>query len=308
MSKEIAKTEEKSIANIVTNFWQDTEKLRKLVFPKLNEIEFEFLVALGAGLGANPFTREIWAVKYKDSEPASIFVGRDFLRRKAQEIENYGGHEVDSFYQNDKIIKNNGIYEINFAANNNRGELVGAICNVFYRNNIRPFSVMVYLKEYAKPFGNWKSMPETMIKKVAEAQALRGAFQGVFKGIYDESENWVDVEHTEVKNEPKKIEMQKENKPKPKKICTEEIFNLMLKTFDVSKFAGLGEKYETTPEQLAKITQHIAIVSKLQEPTNNKDWFDSIDIPEWESVELKEYAAEMYDKLLQRLELIKNEK
>ena len=43
-----------------------------------------------------------------------------------------------------------------------------------------------------------------MIKKVAEAQALRGAFQGVFKGTYDESEQW--KQETDNQLELKRVE------------------------------------------------------------------------------------------------------
>jgi hypothetical protein len=48
----------------------------------------------------------------------------------------------------------------------------------------------VDFKEYVQSFGVWKTKPATMIKKVAEAQGLRGAFQELFAGTYEESENW----------------------------------------------------------------------------------------------------------------------
>ena len=66
--------------------WEEKSKIRELFAPELTDNEFEFFVSLGIALGANPFMREIWAVKFKD-KPASIFCGRDFYRRKAQEFE-----------------------------------------------------------------------------------------------------------------------------------------------------------------------------------------------------------------------------
>ena len=44
------------------------------------------------------------------------------------------------------------------------------------------------MEEYSLPQSLWKSKPETMIKKVAEAQALRQSFQEVFAGTYSYAE------------------------------------------------------------------------------------------------------------------------
>ena len=50
----------------------------------------------------------------------------------------------------------------------------------------------------------WDSKPATMIKKVAEAQGLRMAFQSMFAGTYAEDEQWEDeleYQETEVSTE-----------------------------------------------------------------------------------------------------------
>jgi hypothetical protein len=49
-----------------------------------------------------------------------------------------------------------------------------------------PFIVEVDLKEYNTSKGNWAKMPETMIKKVAESQCLRKAFD--ISGMYSPEE------------------------------------------------------------------------------------------------------------------------
>jgi hypothetical protein len=49
-----------------------------------------------------------------------------------------------------------------------------------------PFTVEVSRSEYDTGKGNWQKMPETMIKKVAESQCLRRAFD--ISGLYDQSE------------------------------------------------------------------------------------------------------------------------
>lgn len=171
------------------DLWKKKDKIRSMFAPDLTPIEFDAFVGLGASLGANPFVREIWAVKYGNSA-AQIFLGRDFYRRKAQEQQEYKGHQVDAIYSNDTFKMIGGKPEHSYSLQD-RGELIGAYC-VVYRSNNEPYFLTVKFSEYTTDKALWKSKPETMIKKVAEAQALRGAFQGVFSGTYDESEQWID--------------------------------------------------------------------------------------------------------------------
>lgn len=173
----------------VTAIWQDNEKIRQLFAPTLTDKEFSFFVSLGMGLGANPFTREIWAVKYDKDKPASVFLGRDFYRKKAQEQEDYDGHVSEAVYEKDEFSVVDGTPKHSYQLLD-RGKLIGAYA-VLYRKGIsHPYFVFVELTEYNKGFSNWKTMPATMIKKVAEAQALRGGYQGIFGDTYDESEQW----------------------------------------------------------------------------------------------------------------------
>lgn len=166
-----------------------SDKIRKLFAPQLTNDEFNFFWGLGKGLQANPFTREIWAVKYDKNKPAQVFLGRDFYRKKAQEQPDYNGHVVDAVYENDDFKVRSGIpdHEYNLK---DRGKLLGAYCVVHKKGQEYSFMVYVELAEYSTGQSNWKKQPATMIKKVAEAQALRGAYQGVFRGTYDESEQW----------------------------------------------------------------------------------------------------------------------
>lgn len=178
--------------NIVV--WENTEKIRKLFAPTLSADELSFFMALGKNLGANPFTREIWAVKYDRNQPAAIFCGRDFYRRIAQEQADYEGHNVQAVYSNDLIEIENGEVKRHIPNLREPGELIGAYC-ILWRAGKKPFFHIVRFREYYKGLSNWKSMPETMLKKVAEAQTLRMAFQGIFRGTYDESEDWTETEN-----------------------------------------------------------------------------------------------------------------
>lgn len=241
-------------------FWQDADKIKKLFAPKLTTDEFQFFMQLGISLNANPFMREIWAVKYNESTPASVFTGRDFYRKKAQELENYEGHSTFAIYENDDFSCKNGEVNHNFKLKN-RGALIGAYCIVYVKNR-KPFIVIVNINEYDKKQGTWKIMPETMICKVAESQALRGAFQGTFAGTYSEEENWLPIDHEVVSSQPLKVENNQNvtiSQPAKKIVLTEEKLQLAIDNLQndpveiISKF----KKYESTKEQKDKFKESI---------------------------------------------------
>ena len=169
--------------------WDQLDDVRAQFAPLLTDKEFAFFVTLGKSLNANPFKREIWAVKYDKNSPASIFLGRDMYRRRAQEQPDYDGHVVDAVYSKDAFVVENGIPKHSYSLAD-RGVLLGAYCVVYKKNQAHPFFVFVKFSEYDKGQALWKKMGETLIKKVAESQGLRGAFQGIFAGTYDESEQW----------------------------------------------------------------------------------------------------------------------
>ena len=178
--------------NNTMDIWTNETKLkeiRKLVSPSapLTDIEFSYLVELGRATNLNPFMREIWAVKYKEGSPASIFLGRDGYRKAAQRQPDYEYHQVNAVYSKDDFkISNDEIqHSYGFA---NRGDLMGAYCIVKRKGSSKYTYVMVTMSEYNANQSLWKSKPETMIKKVAEAQALRQAFQEVLAGTYSDVE------------------------------------------------------------------------------------------------------------------------
>jgi hypothetical protein len=67
---------------------------------------------------------------------------------------------------------------------------MGAYCLVKKHKSSKPTFVFVEINEYHKGQSVWKEKPATMIKKVAEAQALRAAFQDLFGGTYAQEEEW----------------------------------------------------------------------------------------------------------------------
>lgn len=173
--------------------WDDQKKLdeiRKLFAPKLTDMEFKFFVGLGKASRLNPFTREIWCVKYQDNAPAQVFIGRDGYRKAAQAHHEYDYHQCDAVYENDSFKVRNGEVDHGYTLNN-RGVLVGAYCIAKRHKSSRPMYVFAELKEYSTGKSLWHpatGKPATMIKKVAESQCLRACFQDLLGGTYGEEE------------------------------------------------------------------------------------------------------------------------
>lgn len=181
--------------NDVLMMWDNKEQLqeiRKLFAPKLSDSEFQFFVGLGKASRLNPFTREIWAVKYQENQPAQVFIGRDGYRKAAQAHPEYDFHQADAVYENDEYEVVNGVVHHKYKLSN-RGKLVGAYCVAKRHKSSRPIYVFCELSEYSTGRSLWNPQtgkPATMIKKVAESQCLRACFQDLLGGTYAEEEEW----------------------------------------------------------------------------------------------------------------------
>ena len=178
------------------------EEIRRIVSPTpLTDVEFSCLVELGRATQLNPFMREIWAVKYKQGVAASIFIGRDGYRKAAQRDRDYDYHQVNAVYSKDefKVCNDEVIHSYGFS---NRGELIGAYCIVKRKSSEKYTYTLVTMDEYNLQQGLWKSKPETMIKKVAEAQALRQSFQDLLAGTYSDAELPQDKPQLRIVNAP----------------------------------------------------------------------------------------------------------
>lgn len=66
--------------------------------------------------------------------------------------------------------------------------IVGARATVERKGMTAPVVEEAYLAEYQKKGIGWDQYPETMIRKVAEAKALRAAFADALGGVYEPSE------------------------------------------------------------------------------------------------------------------------
>jgi phage recombination protein Bet len=185
MTNEIATINNSNL--IDWNCSNQLETIKNIYAKNATNEEFQIFVNLGRATGLNPFMRELWLVKYGSNNPASIFIGRDGFRKGAQANPNYDYHVSDAVYSNDSFVVQDGEVSHSYKAAD-RGNLLGAYCVTKRKNSSRPIFVYVELREYDTKKALWESKKATMIKKVAEAQCLRMAFQELFAGTYGEEE------------------------------------------------------------------------------------------------------------------------
>jgi len=151
--------------------WQSRELrlIRDTVAKNATVEEFKLFLYTANKYGLDPLVKQVWFVKYNKNDVGSIFTGRDGFLSIAHRSGQFDGMDTDAIYSDD-------------------GGLEGAMCIIWRKDMSHPFTVKVKLSEYSKGQANWKSMPETMIKKVAESQCLRKAFN--ISGIYSPEEDW----------------------------------------------------------------------------------------------------------------------
>jgi phage recombination protein Bet len=179
-SNELMVSKDESL-NKALSMWNDKAKLeeiRKIYAPKLSDDEFKTFVEMGISCGLNPFLREIWAVKYEQSSPAQIFIGRDGYRKIISRNNSFKGIIVDSVCANDEFNVDVVKGEVKHVPRiKDRGKLIGAYCIIYMHNSVIPYYVFVPIEEYNTGRSVWKDKPHTMIKKVAECQCIRMADQ-----------------------------------------------------------------------------------------------------------------------------------
>ena len=159
------------------------ELIKKTVAIGATDDELKLFLYQAEKRGLDPLTRQIHFIKRKRwnddtksyDEVGTIQTGIDGFRLIADRTGKLGG------------IKRGVITGDN-------GELLRAWAEVYRNDWKEPAREEVSFKEYCQkkkdgePMGLWKTMPETMLKKVAEAAALRMAFPENLSGLYSDDE------------------------------------------------------------------------------------------------------------------------
>lgn len=139
----------------------------------------------------NPFVKDAYCIKYGNSDPATLVIGKDVYTKRAEQNPKFNGmeHGVIVLTPDGEIKERTGSFYIK-----GKEELVGGWAKVHIKGREVPQYDTVAFSEYAgyKKDGslnsNWSKRPATMIEKVAIMHALRNAFPNDFQGLYIQEE------------------------------------------------------------------------------------------------------------------------
>lgn len=195
---EVAEQEVKLTGNIVKSYLTRGNKA-------LTEQEIVMFMNLCKYRKLNPFVNEAYAVKFGD-QPAQFIVGKEAFMKRAESDPSYDGHEAGIIVErNGEIVELEGTFKLQ------KDILLGAWAKVYIKNKKCPMKATVSLQEYSKGQSTWKSMPCTMIRKVALVQALREAFPSDLGAMYTSEE--VGEAYTNTVKEPTPVKEKIEFNP-----------------------------------------------------------------------------------------------
>lgn len=169
------------------------EMIKQYICPKATDQEAFTFLQLCKAQGLNPFLKEAYLIKY-GNENATIITGKDTFTKRADRLPQYDGFKAGIII----LVQNSVTYrEGSFIL---EGEtLLGGWAEVYRKDRSQSFRNEVSLNEYARKksdgslMSNWRTMPATMIRKVALVQSLREAFPDEFGCMYSPEEMPVDA-------------------------------------------------------------------------------------------------------------------
>lgn len=233
--------------------------------------EVLMFIELCKAQGLNPFVRDAYLIKYSNSgsrydKPAQIVIGKDFFIKKANEHPAFEGMKAGIV----TLDKEGNTHEREGSLKAPNEEIIGGWCEVYRNDRKVPIKAVVSYEEYAQRTKDgqinsmWSGKPGTMIRKVAQSQALREAFPNELRGLYQQEELGIDGRMPEKPLEPGMASPQQKNKimalaaqkglfsyDNPKDIteleyfCESNGYNLKeLKFEEVDEIIALLDKYE----------------------------------------------------------------
>ena len=141
--------------------------VKNISAPKATNEEFSLLLYRAKTSGLDPLNREIYCIKYDEKAPAQIFASYHGILKIANQSGNLDGIETEE-------------------EKDDKGNIIAITAKVYKKTAAHPFTAKVLMSEYVRNTQIWKEKPVTMLRKVAEVQALRKAFP--LPGLYTEEE------------------------------------------------------------------------------------------------------------------------
>jgi len=154
----------------------DPREIRTLLpVGKATDQEVMQFVKYAQHVGADPWAKEIYLIKYSEKDPAAIALALNWYLKKASHNPAYES------YESGVIVEHNGEYiDVVGSVVYPGYQLFGGWCRVHKHGARVPFERRVTMAEYDRHQFGWKTMPATMIEKVAIVQGIRRAFPDEF--------------------------------------------------------------------------------------------------------------------------------
>ncbi len=151
----------------------EIQLLKDTYFKDLNDTQIKVTLKQAEALDLNPFKKEIYAMIVKGK--LVIVIGIDGFRKVAHKSGKYLGCKIE-------VVRDS------------QGKVYSAIARVekLVHDHVGVFESEVLFKEFFKPGSdrfesNWEKIPVAMLRKTAEAHAIRMAFPDL-GNVYEESE------------------------------------------------------------------------------------------------------------------------
>lgn len=210
----------------------------------LSQGELNYFLAISQKMGLNPFTKEVYAIKYGDRP--QIVVAKKALERKAQEHPQFDFVESGIVYE----TPDGNLHERKGSICPTNAKLVGGWCEVGRKDRSRPYYVEASMREYSSNKNLWSTKPATMITKVAQAKAYREFFPDELGGAYvqEEFDNGTD--------QPKDVSEHHKDFGKP--VGSEDTTDYATNMKKV--IAALGEKAKELGTDQKELASHIKAV------------------------------------------------
>lgn len=219
--------------------------------------EVAYFMELCRAQRLNPFLNEAYLVKFQ-GRPAQIMVAHKALVKRAEAHPQYDGMEHGVVVMRGGEVHN----EQRGAYYPEAGEtLLGGWAKVYRKDRRMPIYAERSFKSMNKGQANWKSMPDVMIDKCAQAAALREAFPDELRGMYVQEEMGQEVPAQDVSVEPAHAPTGQISYEKPtvmsdedKKLMRKATSQLVAKGFDESEVRHyLWETYKTVGINAARV-------------------------------------------------------
>ena len=173
------------------NFLEDPQTLtsgivRKYLDPqgKASDEELAYFIAQARVQNLNPFTKEIYFIKY-GNQPAQIVVALKAFQKKADAHPQYDGMDSGAFLpQGAEIL---GAWAVVYRKDRTHPTRAEVTFSEYDNSKIRKEGKINQYGKENKP-NTWDEKPAVMIHKVALVTALRNAFPNELGGLYEADE------------------------------------------------------------------------------------------------------------------------